>query len=263
MTFLARLEARCLEADSLLCVGLDPDRERHTVDEVAPYLCDIIAATAEFAACFKPNLAFFEQWGIPGLRALEQVLAAIPDGIPVIGDAKRGDVPNTAAAYARALFEAWGFDAVTVSPYLGRDSVEPYLAYRDRGVFVLARTSNPGAANFQALALYSGELLYERIALEAASWGEQVGLVVGATAPHELRRIRSLLPEVPLLVPGVGAQGGSAAEVIAAAGSTPGRVVVNASRSIIYAGSGDGAATAASDAARRLRDELRAALRPA
>ncbi len=261
MTFFERLAARSREVDSLLCVGLDPDFRRHTAEGAADYLAAIIDATAPFAAAYKPNLAFFEQWGIPGLRALERVLAAIPSGIPVIGDAKRGDVGSTAEAYARALFEVWRFDAVTVSPYLGRDATEPFLAYRDRGVYILCRTSNPGAAEFQLLELDTGGRLYESVAVTAARWGPNAGLVVGATAPSELRRVAELVPVTPLLVPGVGAQGGSAAEVVQAAGYRPGQVLVNASRSIVYAGAGPAAADAAAGAARELRDELRAARR--
>ncbi|GIW12614.1 MAG: orotidine 5'-phosphate decarboxylase [Tepidiforma sp.] len=258
-TFFERLAARSNAVDSLVCVGLDPDFRRHAVQEVAPFLRDIIAATSEYAACYKPNLAFFEQWGIPGLRALELVLDAIPAGIPVIGDGKRGDIGSTAEAYARALFEVWNFDAVTVNPYLGRDATEPYLTYRERGVFVLCRNSNPGAEDFQSLTLATGEQVFERVAATAAGWGPNVGLVVGATAPAELRRVTELVPATPLLVPGVGTQGGSAADVVAAAGYRPGRVIVNASRSILYAGEGSGADGAAAEAARALRDALRAA----
>lgn len=256
MTYFERLAARSREIDSIVCVGLDPDYRKHSPAEAADYLRGIIAATAPFAAAYKPNLAFFEQWGIPGLQALEQVLAAIPAGIPVIGDAKRGDIGSTAEAYARALFEAWRFDAVTVSPYLGRDATEPFLAYRDRGVYILCRTSNPGAAEFQSLDLSGGGRLFERVAQAAASWGPNAGLVVGATAPAELRRVVELAPAAPLLIPGVGAQGGSPAEVVQCAGYRPGQVLVNASRSIVYAGADPGAAAAA---ARDLRDALRAA----
>jgi orotidine-5'-phosphate decarboxylase len=257
--FFERLGARSRSVDSLVCVGLDPDVRRHTVEEVVPYLRDIIAATAPYAACFKPNLAFFEQWGVPGLEALSGVLESIPPNIPVIGDGKRGDIGSTAEAYARALFETWRFDAVTVSPFLGRDATEPFLAYRDRGVYVLCRTSNPGGADFQSLTMNDGRRIFEHIAETAAGWGPNVGLVVGATAPAELRRVCELVPETPLLVPGVGAQGGSAEEVVRSAGYRHGLVVVNASRSIVYAGDGPGAPEAAAAAARALRDALRAA----
>ena len=249
MTFFAQLAERSRQAGSLLCVGLDPDIAKLRADEVADFNRRLIAETVPYAACYKPNIAFYEQYGIPGLRALEATLAAIPAGIPVIGDGKRGDIGNTAAAYARAMFEEWGFGAVTVNPYMGRDTIEPFLAYRDRGVFVLCRTSNPGAAELQNARIEGDERVFERIAREAPGWGANVGLVVGATAPDELRRVRELAPETPLLVPGLGSQGGDAAAVVAAAGDIPGRVVVNASRTI--AGAEDPAA-----AARALRDAL-------
>ncbi|WP_322818014.1 orotidine-5'-phosphate decarboxylase [Tepidiforma sp.] len=257
--FFQRLAQRSQAIDSLVCVGLDPDVRRHSVGEVAPYLRDIVAATARFAACYKPNLAFFEQWGVPGLEALGSVLESIPSEIPVIGDAKRGDIGSTAEAYARALFETWKFDAVTVNPYLGRDATEPFLAYQDKGVYLICRTSNPGASDFQSLRLSDGRQLFEHVATTAAAWAPNVGLVVGATAPEELRRVRELTPHTPLLVPGVGAQGGTASEVIRSTGYRYGMIVVNASRSIVYAGSDSSAPEAAASAARALRDALRAA----
>lgn len=260
MRFFERLAERSRTVDSLVCVGLDPDVRRHAAGEVAAYLREVVAATEPYAACFKPNIAFFEQYGIDGLRALEQTLAQIPPGVPVIGDVKRGDVGHTAEAYARAMFERWGFDAVTLNGYQGRDTIEPFLAYAGRGVYVLCRTSNPSSRELQELRLENGRQLFEEVALAATSWSPDVGLVVGATAPEELRRVRSLVPSAALLVPGVGAQGGEPAEVIAAVGGDPGTVVVNASRSILYAlpGGGDFAAAAAT-AARELRDALRAA----
>ncbi|MBK6318457.1 MAG: orotidine-5'-phosphate decarboxylase [Dehalococcoidia bacterium] len=259
MRFFERLEARSRAVDSLVCVGLDPDFRKHRVEDVAAFNTAIVEATAEFAACFKPNIAFYEQWGIPGLHALEQTLKAIPAGIPVICDAKRGDMGNTAEAYARALFESWGFDCATVNGYQGSDAIAPFLAYPEKAVFVLCRTSNPGAREFQEQRLENGRLLYQQVALTATSWSPNVGLVVGATAPAELADVRRLVPGTPLLVPGVGAQGGKPDDVVRAAGYAPGLMVVNASRSILYAGEGAGFANAAGAAARELRDELRAA----
>lgn len=256
MTFFERLAARSRTAETHVCVGLDPDFERHKVSDVAGYTRAVIEATAPFAAAYKPNVAFYEQWGIEGLRALEATLAAIPSGIPVIGDAKRGDISSTGRAYARALFDQWGFDAVTLSPYMGIEAVEPFLEYRDRGVYVLCRTSNAGASAVQNLELATGGPLYLEVARIARSWGSNVGLVVGATAPTELREIRRSVPDAPLLVPGVGAQGGDPASVVAAAGATPGLLLVNASRSIFYAGEGAEFAEAAGAAARQLRDDL-------
>ena len=254
-SYVERLARRSREAGSYLCVGLDP-AAGVPVEEVATANRALIEATAPYVACYKPNLAFYEQFGIPGFRALEATLSAIPEGIPVIGDAKRGDIGNTATAYARALFEVWGFDAVTASPFLGRDTLEPFLAYEDRGVYVLCRTSNPGAADLQNALLASGETVYERIATTAPGWGANVGFVVGATAPGELRRIRELAPGTSILVPGLGAQGGDPEQVMAAAGREPGLVVVSASRSIAEAQDQAAAACA-------LRDALNAAAVPA
>ncbi len=260
MTYFERLAARSRAAGSLVCVGLDPDFRRHKVEDVAAFNRAIIEATAPYAACFKPNIAFYEQFGVEGLRALEQTIAAIPGDIPVIGDVKRGDMANTAEAYARAMFEQWAFDAVTLNPYQGLDAVAPFLAYEGKGVYALCRTSNPSSREFQEQPLANGRLLFEEVALVATSWSPSVGLVVGATAPAELRRIRELVPGASLLVPGVGVQGGDPAEVVAAAGGVPGKLVVNASRSILYASEGPDFAKAAADAARQLRDELNAAI---
>lgn len=262
MTFFELLAERSRALNSLVCVGLDPDFRKHRVEEVAAFNREVIAATADVAACYKPNIAFYEQWGIPGLRALEATLAAIPAGVPVIGDVKRGDIGNTAEAYARAMFESWGFGAVTVSGYQGRDTVEPFLAYEGKGVFVLCRTSNPGSREFQEQPLATGRMLYEEVALRATAWSPLVGLVVGATAPAELARVCALVPETPLLIPGVGTQGGSAEEVVRAAGYRPGKMVVNASRGVLYAAEGPGFGRAAHEAAVALRDALREAAAP-
>ena len=257
--YVERLAARAAEVDSLVCVGLDPDFKRHRIEDVASYNRAIIAATAPYVACYKPNVAFYEQWGIPGLRALEQTLDAIPRGIPVIGDAKRGDIGNSAEAYARSLFEVWNFDAVTVNAYQGIDAVAPFIAYAGRGVYILCRTSNKSSAEFQERRLDDGRQLFEEMALTGTSWSENVGLVVGATAPAELRRVRELVPGATLLVPGVGAQGGDPTAVIHAAGGAYGSIVVSSTRAILYASSESDFEQAAADAARALRDELRAA----
>jgi orotidine-5'-phosphate decarboxylase len=259
MTFFEQLARRSREIDSLVCVGLDPDFRKHRVEDVAAFNRAIIEATLPFAACYKPNIAFYEQFGVPGLRALEATLTAIPSGIPIIGDVKRGDIGNTAEAYARAMFEQWDFGAVTVSGYQGRDTVEPFLAYEGRGVFVLCRTSNPGSREFQEQRLANGRMLFEEVALTASAWSPNIGLVVGATAPNELRTVRALVPETPILIPGIGTQGGRPDEVVAAAGYLPGKMVVNASRGVMYAIEGPGFAEAAAEAARLLRDQLKAA----
>ena len=234
LTYVERLASRIRAVDSMVCVGLDPPLE-WPEEEIASRNKAIIEATHPYTACYKPNLAFYEQFGIPGLKALEETLNAIPGSIPVIADGKRGDMPNTAAAYAHALFNVWDFDAATVNAFQGRDAVEPFLAYEDRGVYICCRTSNPDSATFQDKLFQDGQTLYEHIAQEACGWGANVGLVVGATAPEELTRVREIAPKTMLLVPGVGAQGGDPAQVAAEAGSEPGLMVVNASRSIANA----------------------------
>ena len=259
MNYFDKLAARSREANTLVCIGLDPDFNRHEPEKLGAFNAAIIEATAPYAACYKPNIAFYEQWGLPGLRALQQTLEAIPTEIPVIGDVKRGDIGSTAAAYARAMFDGWGFDAITLNGYLGRDSIEPFLAYEDKGLYLLCRTSNAGATDLQYLDLANGRKLFEQVALTVTEWSPRIGLVVGATAPAELRRIRELVPHASLLIPGVGAQGGRPEEVVAAAGATPGSLVVSASRSIYYASDGHDLLEAAATAARTLRDQLNAA----
>ncbi len=260
MNYFEKLTARSAAVDSLVCVGLDPDYRRHDVAGVAAYMSAIVEATAPYAAVYKPNIAFYEQWGIEGLRQLEQLLKVIPADIPVIGDVKRGDMGNTAEAYARAMFDHWDFDAITVNGYQGLDAVAPFLAYEGRGVYILCRTSNPSSSEFQEQRLANGRLLLEEVALTATAWSPNVGLVVGATAPAELARVRQLVPRASFLVPGVGAQGGDPHAVIQAAGGAPGSIVVNSSRAILYAAEGPGFAAAAAAAARDLRDQLRAAV---
>ncbi len=263
MNFFERLAARSTAIDSLVCVGLDPEFARHDVSALAAHNREIIEATVPYAACYKPNIAFYEQYGIAGLKVLEETLAAIPDEIPVIGDVKRGDIGSTAAAYARAMFREWRFDAVTLNPYLGRDSLDPFFEYEDKGFYIVCRTSNPGAADLQYLPTDDGRL-FETVALLVTKWSDRAGLVVGATAPSEMRDIRALVPDAPFLVPGVGAQGGRPEEVVAAAGWAPGKLLVSASRSIYYAADGEtaGWGAAAGHAAKQLRDELNAARTP-
>lgn len=214
--FFTRLEARARQIGSLLCVGLDP----HPADLPAPtaaaardFCLRLIEATADLAAAFKPNAAFFEAFGPDGMAALRDVIAAVPDGVPVVLDAKRGDIASTAEAYARAAFETLGADAITLSPYLGHDSLAPFLADPARGVFLLCKTSNPGAADLQDLPLAGrvpSQRLFERVAELAAGWNEHdnLGLVVGATHPEALAAVRRIAPDLWILAPGVGAQGG-------------------------------------------------------
>lgn len=263
MTYFERLEAAARRNQSRLCVGLDPDPARIAGGEVAGYLREVIAATRDLVCCYKPNLAFFEAFGAEGVAILSETLAAIPDDIPVLADAKRGDIGSTAEAYARGIFEAWGFDAVTVNAYGGRDAVEPFLAYPDRGVYVWCRSSNPGAADFQDLPVRdrSGveRPLYEVVAQSARGWNANgtIGLVAGATYPEQIARLRSLCPELPFLVPGVGAQGAALEEAVRAAQfQGGGGFIVNASRGVLYAGGGDDFAATARSEAGRLRDAI-------
>ena len=199
--FVDKLRRASETNQSLLCVGLDPDPRLMPIDDIFEFNRAIIDATHDLVCCYKPNLAFYEAFGPPGLEVLRRTLEHIPDDIPVIGDAKRGDIGNTAKAYAASLFEYYGFDAVTANPYLGGDSLAPFLAYADRGVFVLCRNSNPGAADFQLLSVSrdNGEQrpLFMEVAARCNDWNVSgnVGLVVGATYPEELRQVRQ--PSAP------------------------------------------------------------------
>jgi len=221
MSFFDYLTNRIQEADSLLCIGLDPHPEflrRSTAEEARDFCWGLIEATADQACAFKPNSAFFEVFGAEGWTALREVIAAVPEGIPVILDAKRGDIASTSHAYSRAVFETLGADAVTLSPYLGRDSLEPFLTDPERGVFLLCKTSNPGADDLQVLSIEGIEPLYLRLARIASAWNtaDNLGLVVGATDPVALTEVRRAVPDIWLLAPGVGAQGGDLEAVLRA-----------------------------------------------
>ena len=253
----------------MLCVGLDPDPRRMPAslggrgDAIFAFCRDIVDATAEFACAFKPQIAYFaSQRAEDQLEALLAHVRARHPQVPVILDAKRGDIGSTAEHYAREAFERYGADAVTVSPYMGFDSLEPYLAHEGKGVILLCRTSNPGGSDLQNQALASGDRVYEHIArLAAGAWNQsgRLGLVVGATFPAELARVRELAPGVPLLIPGVGAQGGDAEATVAAAWRPDGPIIVSSSRAVLYADGGEGFAEAARAAARSTRDMLAAA----
>jgi len=239
MTFWQKLESRIHRCDSLLCVGLDPDPGRIPARYagVADFNKAIIDATADLAAVYKPNIAFYEALGERGLRDLRETLDYIPDDIPVILDAKRNDIASTASAYAQAAFERWGVDALTVNPYLGRDGVQPFLSYEDKGVFLLCKTSNPSAAEVQDWA-QGGEPLYHHIARLASTWaeGREIGLVIGATYPAAIAEIRAASPRTWFLIPGIGAQGGELENALRAGLRPDGLgLVINASRSILYA----------------------------
>ncbi|MEE6210143.1 orotidine-5'-phosphate decarboxylase [Salarchaeum sp. III] len=262
MGFFDDLAARIDATDSVVCVGLDPDLDRLPDDvqekELPRWAFNrrIIDATHEHAACYKPNAAFYE--GADGWRSLRETVAyAHGKGVPVILDAKRGDIGNTARQYAEVLDYA---DAVTVNPYLGRDSLQPFLSHEDAGVFVLCRTSNPGGKDFQNLELAGfDEYLYEHVARRASEWNENdnVGLVVGATSTDELEGVRDTVPGLPFLVPGVGAQGGDAEAAVEFGLNDDGVGLVNSTRGIIFAGEdSEEWASAAGQAAKRLKDRL-------
>ncbi len=247
--FLDRLAASAERAGSWLCVGLDPDPEKYPKglgqDDTVEFLTGIIEATADVAAAYKPNAAFFEAMGTFGHDCLADVIAAVPHDIPVVLDGKRNDIGNTARKYAEAAFEELGADAVTVTPYLGLDTVAPFTDYDDKGVFLLARTSNPSAPDFQDLPLGpEGIPLWQAVVSKAhADWNGNgnIGFVAGATYPEELATIRDLAGDgVPLLIPGVGAQGADAAATIQAGADATGRfALVNVGRAVMYAGEGE------------------------
>jgi orotidine-5'-phosphate decarboxylase len=277
MTFLDMLSQAERQHQSMLCVGLDPDPAkfpdhwRGDASKIYDFCAAIIDATADQCIAFKPQIAYFAAHRAEDqLERLMAYLRAQAPQVPVILDAKRGDIGSTAEQYAKEAFERYGADAVTLSPFMGRDSVQPYLRYSGKGAFLLCRTSNPGGDDFQnqALAALPGQpRLYEHIAqLAQTAWNDngQLGLVVGATYPLELARVRALAPTLPLLIPGVGAQGGDATATVRAAwrGSatqTTGPIVVNASRSVLYADSGAKFAQAARQEAMALRQSLQAA----
>jgi len=258
---------------SLLCVGLDPDPRLAPPALVGQdgwierFCLGIVEATADLVCAFKPNLAFFEALGLDGYMGLRRTLDGMPKDVVWVGDAKRGDIGSTAEAYAKALYDVWGFDIVTVSPLLGPDTLQPFLAYKDRGIFALCKTSNPGSGAFQDLTVdRDGEqmplyeaIAHEMLALDDANPG-QVGLVTGATYPEQLRQVRQLAPRLPFLVPGVGAQQGDIQAVVDAGLDEHGAgIVVNASRGVLYASKGDDWQAAARAAALDLRDRLESA----
>jgi uridine monophosphate synthetase len=255
MNFFTRLEARVQSADTLLCVGLDPRTD--TVEAAHQECLQLIDLTRNYAAIYKPNIAFFEAFGPPGLSALQKVIRHVPDDIPVLLDAKRGDIADTNVAYAQAIFGVLGAHAVTMSPYLGADALAPFLTDPARAVFVLCKTSNPGADEIQGLPVAIGEQhlpLYEVIAQAAQRWNEHknVGLVVGATDPTAMARVRAAAPDLWILAPGVGAQGGALEATVAAGLRHDGQgLLVNASRQLARAAD-------PAQAARELRDAINA-----
>lgn len=266
MSFMQTLRARWRAANTLVCVGLDPEPAKFPApfandpDAVFAFCRDMADATAEYACAFKPQIAHFAALRAEG--ALERLIAHIkathPD-VPVILDSKRGDIGSTAQHYASEAFDRYGADAVTVNPYLGRDALQPFLDRADKGVIILCRTSNPGAGELQDM-LVAGRPLYQHVAEKAAiEWNTNgnVALVVGATWPEQLADVRALVNDVPLLVPGVGAQGGDAAAVVSNAKTADGTgLMISSSRAVLYASNGDDYAEAAASAARALRDAI-------
>ena len=268
-SFLEKLDRANAANRSLVCVGLDPEPSRLPVPDVLEFNRAIVAATAGLVAAYKPNLSFYEALGIPGLQALEGTIQAIRDTAPqalIIGDAKRGDGGPSAAAYARAMFQVWNFDAVTVNPWGGGETVQPFLEDEERGAFIWCRGSYASAADLQDLEIESsrGKLpVYEHVAHTSLEWNRRgnVGLVVGATVPEQLAAVRSICPEAPFLIPGVGAQGGGLEASVRYGTDNAGRrAIINSSRAIIYASTGKDYAEAARQATVELRDAINRAL---
>ena len=261
MNFMEKLIAASQKNHSLLCIGLDPD-PRLIPDNVGVFEFNkaIINATTDLVCAYKPNFAFYEALGNEGLDALKQTIKHIPGNIPVIGDAKRSDIGNTAKAYAKTIFSDFNFDATTVNPYLGFDSLEPFIQYPDKGIFILCRTSNAGAVDFQSLRCVEHDRpLFEVVALKAREWNvhDNIGLVVGATYPEELKLIRQNHPNMPLLIPGIGAQGGDLGLTVRYGVDARGeKALINSSRQIIYASRDEDFAEAARKAASELREQI-------
>ena len=265
-TQLARAES---VNDSVLCVGLDPDPPKFPGSwkddpaRIFDFCATIVDATKDLVIAFKPQIAYFAAHRAE--EALERLIAHIhkvaPE-VPVILDAKRGDIGSTAEQYAREVFERYHADAVTLSPFMGYDSIEPYLRYEGKGAILLCRTSNPGGDDLQAQQLADGDALFERIArLAQGAWNRtgQLALVVGATYPAEIERVRELAPTLPLLIPGIGAQGGDAMATVRAGWRPDAPIIVSSSRAVLYASRGDNFAQAARTAAQAARNELNTA----
>jgi orotidine-5'-phosphate decarboxylase len=276
-TFGDRLIDAARANDSLLCVGLDPvrarfpdplDDEPDVTRAIVSFNAGVIAATSDLVCAYKPNLGFYLAYGAAGVAALEETRRLIPAHIPIILDAKVGDIGSTAEAYATGYFDTWGFDAITVNPYLGEDSLAPFLSRHDRGVVVVCKTSNPGSADLQNLTLdahHGQQPLYLTVADRVAAWAERwpatLGLVVGATYPDELAEVRRRCPDAPILLPGIGAQAGDLEASLRAGLDHRGLgIIVSASRSVLYAGTIQDAdwTVAVRTEAMRLRDEINA-----
>lgn len=266
------LYSHILQKQSFLCVGLDPDIKKiptHLLrleNPILEFCKQIVDATAEYAVAYKPNLAFFEEQGLQGWQAFSETVKYIRQAYPdifIIADAKRGDIGNTSAMYARSFFEEVDVDALTVAPYMGKDSVSPFLGYKDKWVVLLALTSNPGSHDFQMQRLENGHRLFEEVLLTSQQWGtpDDMMYVVGATQGRLLEDIRRIAPDNFLLVPGVGAQGGSLEEVCKYGMNSMCGLLVNSSRGIIYASAGEDFAVRAAEKARDLQQQMAALLK--
>lgn len=264
-SFIEILNARWADSNSLLCVGLDPDTSRlpHHLgtrpDAIIRFCRAIVDATHDLACAFKPQIAYFSSSRAEDeLEALIRYIKVAYPAIPVVLDAKRGDIGSTAEHYAREVFERYAADAVTLSPYMGFDSIAPYLEYKHKGALILCRTSNPGGADLQELRA-GGARIYEHVArLVAEKWNTngQCGLVVGATVPHEIAEVRAIVGDMPLLVPGIGAQGGDIEATVEAGKTAGGGMMINSSRAILYASGGEDFAEAARKVAADTRDRI-------
>lgn len=263
---LAELKAEILRKKSFLCVGLDidlekvPARFKNSPTALVDFSKAIINATAPYAVAYKPNIAFFETYGVEGMAALKEVIDYLNAHYPkhfTIADAKRGDIGNTSTRYAKAYFETLGFDSITVAPYMGKDSVEPFLAFEEKYTILLALTSNPGSVDFQRIEA-NGTPVYQSVLKTSQGWegSERLMYVVGATRAEALQEIRATIPKAFLLVPGVGAQGGSLSEVAQNGLNQDVGLLVNSSRGIIYASQEEDFAEAAATAAKTLQEEM-------
>jgi len=264
LSFQSKLKQATQQNNSLLCVGLDTEQSKlpgclsGKTNPVLYFNQQIIDATADLVCCYKPNFAFYGALGESGWKTLKATIEHVPDHIPVLVDAKVGDIGNTAAQYAEMFFAGLGADGLTVTPYMGEDCVKPFLAHTEHTTFLVCLTSNKGADDFEKKEM-DGKPLYERVIAKAKEWSTagNCGLVIGATQPEYFAQVRGLVPDMPLLIPGVGAQGGSAEEAVRNGQDAQGAgILVNSSRGIIFASSGEDYATAARAAARELRDEI-------
>jgi orotidine-5'-phosphate decarboxylase len=264
----AELFNQIQQKSSFLCVGLDPDLDKvpaHLLSEPDPifsFCRAIVEETADFAVAYKPNIAFFEALGPKGWESLQKVLEIIPPNIFTIADAKRGDIGNTSKLYAKAFFETMNFDSITVAPYMGKDSVSPFLEFQNKWVILLALTSNAGSADFQLISDAHGKPLYQSVLEKSQEWGspENLMYVVGATRGELIGEVRKIAPEHFFLVPGVGAQGGSLSEVAKYGMNSACGLLVNSSRGIIYASAGKDFAKAARIEAQKLQEEMESLL---